>query len=1100
MSSVISSYEPGIASEVFSERRAHTPMACYIASSRTMSPSGSHSIKRDSRPTPHSQRQQQPQPSTCIPIRGKLISVSGQGLFSPIRRAATPPQLSTMIDVPSLSRVNISNYSSATKTRSPPSAKGSQSTHNYDQNQMPRWDTTEGTSGDTSQQRVRVPSFRVSPIPHTAEFNTHSPHRHSTPNITCDGPKTPLRNANNTCLNNSCAFDFNSSLSDSLFKIYSSPSSPLLVTREQREEYQSEGGTKRMSTPKSQTFAEVGDVCSPGCIRSTAVLGVRSDMTPHRFRPRSSSGSSSIKFVNGNSSGVNKSSFISSMSSGPTTSSINGCAGNLNSSIIDRYVSPTQPRTTQAILSTTSNSAAPPPSIIRRKDSMHNNTTATTTYTNNNKSIIVMNSAREGLYSPSTTTTAPGNAHAHHHTSASSSPTVPLAVLTNSNSTSSNGMSHSSSSHSDHKLDGNKCLSSKDLSRIGSGVQQPHDCSNMPNVWNSFTKNRNSNAVPMSQHFNSMTSLHAQSPSQQQRDENIISRTSTNMSTQSATQQNISVSDCDGCGEMKAKSSIGDMKSHLNFDNSKGAAIPNDQEKNSSRNIIVRRVEEGSPTIGSLRNRDNHQEEELFSQTYSSHQYQQLQKQRHEKSRQSTRHVADDNNYSLNNSQYPVEFTKPSAVGRATLRHLVHKYDNRHSENPNSYKEGGYMIVTPGTILMHRYVVIHKLGWGEFSTVWLAYDKRAAEQRHTFVAVKISKCHRSVVESSMYEISLLKYLTQKLRRGTPATLLIDSFEHRGEYGTHLCMVMPVCGSNLLSIIDQMKAKRGQKRRDKEMIMLKDITTAILRGIVELEAVNVIHTDLKPENILVAAPDPKVSQVIQSFLKRNAELVKHVDAAVATDEGDPNHLVSIADFGLSVVLEPTNTNNAAARAVGVKRGFSVKVPGIVSNASNGTLIQTREYRAPEILLGCDFNCRSDIWSIGCIVYELITGDFLMDPKRKTRNEREMDVEHLAMMMQLIGPVPSRICNATTRQHNPSPCVSPRRAPRYIHRYFDDSGKFIYADKYQHYPRRDLVSELRAYLDMDEARHAAHFIMSCFSYDPMERPSARELLDHDWLKTA
>ena len=391
------------------------------------------------------------------------------------------------------------------------------------------------------------------------------------------------------------------------------------------------------------------------------------------------------------------------------------------------------------------------------------------------------------------------------------------------------------------------------------------------------------------------------------------------------------------------------------------------------------------------------------------------------------------------NSVNPYASKIVSATSRTLLSHFVHRWANNHQENQACYKENGYLNVKPGMQLLSRYVLIAKLGWGEFSTVWLAYDKRTTEQRNTFVAVKIAKCGASVTESTKYEIALLSFLKKMLPRGSPATPLANSFEHKGEFGVHQCMVMPLCGSNLLCIIDSMKAKK-ERRREKEMNMVKEITTCILQGLVDLERENIIHTDLKPENILCASPDPKIVSLIHSFVQRNAPNIKNLDTSQPVQLGDPSHLVNLADFGLSVLVEPQlplatagtsedgsplyvnadgsplSERQRAVRDVGAKRSFRVSRAGVVSN-SNGVLIQTREYRAPEILLGCDFNARTDVWSVGCIVYELITGDFLLDPKRKTSVEREMDVEHLAMVMQILGPSrcasPARPAAATPR---------------------------------------------------------------------------------------
>lgn len=43
------------------------------------------------------------------------------------------------------------------------------------------------------------------------------------------------------------------------------------------------------------------------------------------------------------------------------------------------------------------------------------------------------------------------------------------------------------------------------------------------------------------------------------------------------------------------------------------------------------------------------------------------------------------------------------------------------------------------------------------------------------------------------------------------------------------------------------------------------------------------------------------------------------------------------------------------------------------------IQTRQYRSPEVILGGKYNESADMWSLGCLVFELLTGDFLFDPQ-------------------------------------------------------------------------------------------------------------------------
>ncbi|KAG5476401.1 hypothetical protein LSCM1_04104 [Leishmania martiniquensis] len=464
------------------------------------------------------------------------------------------------------------------------------------------------------------------------------------------------------------------------------------------------------------------------------------------------------------------------------------------------------------------------------------------------------------------------------------------------------------------------------------------------------------------------------------------------------------------------------------------------------------------------------------------------------------------------------------ASSRAHMQRYIDQWRDRFEEDKNAYKEGGYLTVTPGRIVHSRYVLIQKLGWGEFSTVWLGYDTKHASMgrglSQAFVAVKVAKCRSSVQEATRYEVSLLRYLEARLPPHAAITNIIDCFDVRGEFGTHTCMVIPLCGPNLLSIIERIKANHSRRSAD-DLRMIKDIVVSILVSLHELSELNVVHTDIKPENVLCAAVDSKLVSSMEKFCSYNQdrshmislEKFKESMAQQTTD-----HLVCLADFGLSALLEPPGSASLWASMCGnldssllsplmrCKKNFPVTRSGVMDN-QRGTLIQTREYRAPEVLLGLDFTCATDVWSVGCMTFELITGSFLMDPKKKVREPRDMDIEHLAMMMQLLGPLPPEITDIRVRnndyydaivQGTPVPKTGSRPPPEYLHRFVDRSGNFIYASRYRSYPRRNLEAELVPYLGFREAHLAANFILSCLhSYDPKHRPSAKKLLSHQWL---
>lgn len=57
-----------------------------------------------------------------------------------------------------------------------------------------------------------------------------------------------------------------------------------------------------------------------------------------------------------------------------------------------------------------------------------------------------------------------------------------------------------------------------------------------------------------------------------------------------------------------------------------------------------------------------------------------------------------------------------------------------------------------GEILANRYVVIEKLGWGHFATVWLCKDFK----HHTHVAVKIQKSSPNYTQAALDEVEVLQ--------------------------------------------------------------------------------------------------------------------------------------------------------------------------------------------------------------------------------------------------------------------------------------------------------------------------------------------------------
>ncbi|XP_015966835.1 uncharacterized protein LOC107490575 [Arachis duranensis] len=232
------------------------------------------------------------------------------------------------------------------------------------------------------------------------------------------------------------------------------------------------------------------------------------------------------------------------------------------------------------------------------------------------------------------------------------------------------------------------------------------------------------------------------------------------------------------------------------------------------------------------------------------------------------------------------------------------------------------------------------------------------------------------------------------------------------YREHLLIVCELLKANLYEFHKFNRESGGEVYFT--MPRLQSITIQCLEALQFLHSLGLIHCDLKPENILV-----------KSYSRCEVKVIDLGSSCFETD-----HLCSY--------------------------------------------VQSRSYRAPEVILGLSYDKKIDIWSLGCILAELCTGNVLF--------QNDSPATLLARVIGIIGPI------------DQSMLAKGRDTYKYFtknHMLYErnqESNKLEYL-----IPKK---TSLRHRLPMGD-QGFIDFVAHLLEVNPKKRPSAAEALKHPWL---
>nr|XP_056721721.1 dual specificity protein kinase CLK3 isoform X2 [Euleptes europaea] len=294
----------------------------------------------------------------------------------------------------------------------------------------------------------------------------------------------------------------------------------------------------------------------------------------------------------------------------------------------------------------------------------------------------------------------------------------------------------------------------------------------------------------------------------------------------------------------------------------------------------------------------------------------------------------------------------------------------------------------------------------------------------SLVALKIIRNVGKYREAARLEINVLKKIKEKDKENKQSSLCVlmsDWFNFHG----HMCIAFELLGKNTFEFLKE------NNFQPYPLLQIRHMAYQLCHALKFLHDNQLTHTDLKPENILFVNSDYDTlyneKKSCEERLIRNTSL-------------------RVADFGSATFDHEHHT----------------------------TIVATRHYRPPEVILELGWAQPCDVWSIGCILFEYYRGFTLF----QTHENRE----HLVMMEKILGPIPQNMIRKTRKQ-------------KYFHKgglVWDENtsdGRYV----------QENCKPLQTYMLHDSPEHMQFFSLmrQMLAFDPSQRITFTEALLHSFF---
>lgn len=292
----------------------------------------------------------------------------------------------------------------------------------------------------------------------------------------------------------------------------------------------------------------------------------------------------------------------------------------------------------------------------------------------------------------------------------------------------------------------------------------------------------------------------------------------------------------------------------------------------------------------------------------------------------------------------------------------------------------GYINFVEGLVIKdprskNSYKLMRQIGKGTFSRVMQCEDvlKSQKSGKKRLVAVKINRNVDKYQQAAIIELEILNAIKQlDETQESNCAHLTHAFDYHG----HKCFVFPLYGRSVYGFLSSNKYTPFATPH------VKQFAWQIIHAVNFMHKCKIIFTDLKPENI-VFVKDRTIKRAITTLESNLPFAFKYWKKRMKTAGYSTDEISKL------LVEIPTDT-----RLKVIDFGSA-----LFEARWHNHLVQTRHYRAPEVVLGMRWSFPIDIWSIGCIMLEFIYG-------RMVFNTHD-SIDHLNQMKTMIGPMPESI---------------------------------------------------------------------------------------------